>query len=184
MSTALQKIRRAGVGLVVIDLQERLLPAVFESERLVQTVTCLVKGASILGLPVLVTEQYRKGLGSTIDQFAQLIPDVPFHKMTFSACGAEDFLNALRQKNLTQAILCGIEAHVCVTQTCLDLLAEGFRIFVAADAVSSRTAQNKQVGLERMRDAGAVIVSTEMILFELLEKAGTEESKQILALVK
>jgi len=184
MSAALQKIQRAGAGLVVLDLQERLLPAMFESEGLLQSVTCLVKGASILGLPILVTEQYRKGLGSTIEQVAQLIPGAPFHKMTFSACGAEGFLNALRQKNLTQAVLCGIEAHVCVTQTCLDLLAEGLRIFVAADAVSSRSAQNKQVGLERIRNAGAVIVSTEMVLFELLEKAGTEEFKQILALVK
>ena len=184
MSASPQKIRRASAGLVVVDLQERLLPAMFEPEGLVQGVTCLAKGASILGLPILITEQYRKGLGSTVEQVAQLIPGAPFHKMTFSACGAEGFLNALRQKNLTQAVICGIEAHVCVTQTCLDLLAEGLGIFVAADAVSSRTAQNKQVGLERMRDAGAVIVSTEMILFELLEKAGTEEFSQILALVK
>jgi isochorismate hydrolase len=156
----------------------------FESKRLMQSVTCLMRGAAILGLPIFATEQYPKGLGSTVEQVAQLIPGTPFQKMTFSACGAEGFLNELLQKKLTQVVLCGIEAHVCVTQTCLDLLAEGLTLFVVADAVSSRTPENHRIGLERMRDAGAVIVSTEMVLFELLEKAGTEEFKQILALVK
>jgi nicotinamidase-related amidase len=184
MSAAPYKIRRANAGLVLVDLQERLLPAMFESKRLVQSVTCLLKGASILGLPIFATEQYRKGLGPTIEPVAQLIQGVPFQKMSFSACGAEGFLEALRQKNLTQAVLCGIEAHVCVTQTCLDLLAEGLTLFVVADAVSSRAPENHRIGLQRMRDAGAVIVSSEMVLFELLEKAGTEEFKQILAMVK
>ena len=184
MSAVPHKIRRATAGLVLVDLQERLLPAMIESESLVQSVTCLLKGAAVLGLPIFATEQYRKGLGSTVQQAAQLIPSTPFQKMTFSACGAEGFLNALRQKNLTQAVLCGIEAHVCVTQTCLDLLAQELTLFVVADAVSSRTPENHRIGLERMRDAGAVIVSTEMVLFELLEKAGTEEFRQILALLK
>jgi len=162
-----------------------LLPAMFESERLVQRVKCLLEGVNILGLPIFVTEQHQKGLGSTVPRVAQGIPDyAPFHKLAFSACGAEGFLGALQQQHLTQVILCGIEAHVCVTQTCLDLLAEGFSIFIVADAVTSRTEENQQIGLERMRDAGAIIVSTEMILFELLEKAGTEEFKQILRLLK
>jgi len=156
-----------------------------DAERLVQNVICLLKGAQVLALPVFATEHYRKGLGSMIPEVAQVIPGcAQFQKLTFSACGTEGFLDALRQKNLLQLILCGIEAHVCVTQTCLDLLAEGMNVFVVADAVASRTPENQRAGLERMRDAGAVIVSTEMVLFELLEKAGTEEFKQVLALVK
>jgi nicotinamidase-related amidase len=93
-------------------------------------------------------------------------------------------VKALRAKGVKDVILCGIEAHVCVSQTCLDLLDQGFRVFVVADAVSSRTPENHRLGVERMRDAGAIVVSTEMILFELLERAGTEEFKQVLALVK
>jgi nicotinamidase-related amidase len=180
-----QRIERANAGLIVIDVQERLVPAMFEADRLIQNVIRLLKGASVLGLPVLATEQYRKGLGSTMQEVAQAIPGfVPLQKLTFSACAADGFLDALREKKVRDTVLCGIEAHVCVAQTCLDLLAEDLKVFVVTDAVSSRTAENHRIGLERMRDAGAVIVSTEMILFELLEKAGTEEFKQILALVK
>ena len=108
----------------------------------------------------------------------------PLEKLAFSACGAEGFLPALSTRKISDVILCGIEAHVCVSQTCLDLLDLGYRSFVVADAVSSRTPENCRLGLERMRDAGAVVVSTEMVLFELLERAGAEEFKQILALVK
>jgi len=108
----------------------------------------------------------------------------PLEKLAFSACGAGGFVPALRRAKVSEPILCGIEAHVCVTQTCLGLLEKGFRVFVVADAISSRTPENYRFGLDRMRAAGAVIVSTEMVLFELLEKAGTAEFKQVLALVK
>lgn len=171
--------------MVLVDLQERLLPAMSEPECLIQRVVCLAKGAAILGIPIFATEQYRKGLGPTVEAVAQVMPGVaPFQKLHFSACGAAGFLDALRQKNVEQVILCGIEAHVCVTQTCLDLLGEGLGVFVVVDAVDSRTAGNRKIGLERMRDSGAVIVSTEMVLFELLKEAGTDEFKQILPLVK
>jgi len=144
----------------------------------------LIKAAHILELPILATEQYKKGLGATIPEISSAIPDcAPVQKVAFSACGAPEFKQTMEQKAILDAILCGIEAHVCVTQTCLDLLDKGLRVFVVADAVSSRTAQNHLIGLDRMRDAGAMIVSTEMILFELLEEAGTEQFKQILALV-
>jgi nicotinamidase-related amidase len=105
-------------------------------------------------------------------------------KLAFSAYSAAGFSAALAKSGVTEIVLCGIEAHVCVTQTCLDLLARGLKVFVAADAVSSRTPQNYQCGINRLRSAGAAIVSTEMVLFELLERAGTEEFKQILTLVK
>src|SRR5207249_10854156 len=102
----------------------------------------------------------------------------------FSACGAKGFKPALRAKKIRDVLLCGMEAHVCVLQTCLDLLENGLRVFVVADAVSSRTAENRSLGLERMRNAGAIIVSIEMALFELLERSGTDEFKQILQLVR
>ncbi len=168
-----------------MDIQERLLPAICENEPLVDNVVRLIKGACILGVPLFATEQYRKGLGPTVPEVASAIAGfAPMEKVAFSACGAPGFLAALEERKVSQAILCGMETHVCVMQTCVDLLARGLSVFVAADAVSSRTPENRRIGLERMRDAGAVIVSTEMALFELLEQAGTEEFKKILALVK
>ena len=180
-----QRIMRARAGLVVVDLQERLLPSIFESERLVQNALRLIKGAAILRLPVFATEQYRKGVGATVAAIASAIPGfAPMEKTAFSCFGAPGFVEALRTKGVTDVMLCGIEAHVCVLQTCFDLLEHGFRPFVVADAISSRAAENHRLGLERMRAAGGFIVSTEMILFELLERAGTDEFKQVLTLVK
>lgn len=179
------RLRRSQAGLVVIDIQERLLTAIFEKERVAQNALRLVKGAATLGIPILITEQYRKGLGQTIAEIGQSIPGfAPLEKLEFSACGTTGFLDALVAKGLNDIILCGIECHVCVCQTCLDLLDHGFRPFVVADAVSSRTPENHQLGLERMRASGATIASTEMLLFELLERAGTEEFKQVLSLIK
>jgi hypothetical protein len=179
------RLTRTQAGLVVLDIQDRLLPAIFEKERVLQNSLRLVQGATILQVPVISTEQYRKGLGPTVPEVAAAIPGIsPLEKVAFSACGAAGFIPALQHQKLSKIILCGIEAHVCVSQTCLDLLDQGFRVFVAADAVSSRTPENCRFGLDRMRAAGAVIVSTEMALFELLEQAGTAEFKQVLALVK
>jgi nicotinamidase-related amidase len=179
------RITRSKSGLVVVDIQERLLPAIFENERLVQTTVRLIKGVTILGLPIFTTEQYRKGLGLTSPEVAAAIAGfAPIEKVTFSACGANGLVAALKARKISDVILCGMEAHVCILQTCLDMLEKGFRVFAAADAISPRTQGNYKLGLERMRDAGGVIVSTEMVLFELLEKAGTAEFKKILALVK
>jgi nicotinamidase-related amidase len=179
------RLTRALAGLVVVDVQERLLPAICEKERVVQNAVRLIQGAGVLRVPVFATEQYRKGLGPTVPEVAAAIPGfAPMEKVAFSACGAAGFIPALKAKKVSEVILCGIEAHVCVSQTCLDLLDRGFRVFVVADAVSSRTPENYRFGLDRMRAAGAVIVSTEMVLFELLEEAGSAEFKQILALVK
>jgi nicotinamidase-related amidase len=179
------RLTRAKAGLVVVDVQERLLPAIFEKERVVQNTVRLIQGAGVLQVPLFATEQYRKGLGPTMPEVAATIPGfAPMEKVAFSACGAAGFIPALKAKKVSEAILCGIEAHVCVSQTCLDLLDRGFRVFVVADAVSSRTPENYRFGLDRMRAAGAVIVSTEMVLFELLEEAGTAKFKQILTLIK
>lgn len=185
MQNKSRRLVRAHAGLVVVDIQERLLPAIFQQERVRENSLHLVKGAAALRVPVFVTEQYRKGLGPTVPEIAAAIPGfAPMEKLAFSACGAEGFVGALEGKQVSDVILCGIEAHVCVTQTCLDLLDRGFRVFVAADAVSSRTPENYGAGVDRMRAAGAVIASTEMVLFELLEKAGTAEFKQVLGLIK
>jgi nicotinamidase-related amidase len=179
------RLRRAGAGLIVVDIQERLLPAIHEKDRVVQNSVRLIQAAGILKVPVFATEQYRKGLGATVPEVAAAIAGFsPLEKLAFSACGAAGFIEALQARQIADAILCGIEAHVCVAQTGLDLLDAGFRVFVVADAVSSRTPENHRLGLDRLRGAGAVIVSTEMVLFELLERAGTEEFKKIHALVR
>lgn len=181
----LLRLERSGTAIAVVDLQERLLPAIFERERVIQNSARLIRGAAILGLPVLASEQYPKGLGKTVPEIhAALEGVVPMQKTAFSACRAPGFVEALKSKQISRVLLCGVETHVCVSQTCLDLLEAGFHVFVAADAVSSRTKENYQIGLQRMRDAGAVIVSTEMALFELLGSAGTEEFKKVLELVK
>jgi nicotinamidase-related amidase len=180
-----ERLARTATGLLVVDIQARLLPAIFEKERLVQNAVRLIRGAGVFGLPIFVTEQYPMGLGPTVPEVAAAVPSfAPIEKLTFSSCGAPGFTDALRARGLTSLLLCGIEAHVCVCQTCLDLLEEGFSVFVVADAVASRTPENQRLGVERMREAGAVIVSTEMALFELLGAAGTSEFKQILTLVK
>src|SRR5260370_40324208 len=164
------RIIRGKAALAVIDIQERLLPSIFEADRVVRNTVRLIKGARILGIPVLVTEQYKKGLGATTPAVAaEIAGAVKMEKIAFSACGAAGFEKALKAKKVTDVILCGIEAHVCVSQTCLDLLDKGFRVFVVVDAMSSRTTDNHFVALERMRDAGAVVVSTELVRFELLE---------------
>ena len=179
------RLNRSHSGLVVVDIQERLLPFIFEKEQLIQTSVRLIKGAAILGIPIFATEQYRKGLGPTAPEVAAAITGfAPLEKVTFSACGAEDFSEALKRKEVKNVILCGIEAHVCVLQTCLDLLDHDVNVFVAADAISARNPENSRLAMQRMHDAGAVIASTEMILFELLGRARTDEFKQVQMLVK
>lgn len=185
MTQNTQRIVRSRSALVVVDIQERLLPAIFEKERVAQNALRLTRGAGILGVPMFVTEQYRKGLGPTVPELAAAIAGfAPVEKLTFSACGTPGVVEPLKARGRTDVVLCGIEAHVCVCQTCLDLLAQDFRVFVVADAVSSRTAANWHFALDRMRGAGGILVSTEMVLFEWLERAGTEEFKQVVALVK
>jgi len=179
------RIRRAAAGIAAIDMQERLLPAISNSDAVLTGVARLLRGASVLKVPIVTTEQYPRGLGHTVEAVTSLIPGfAPLEKTVFSACGAAGFSAALEKAHVLDVILCGVEAHVCVYQTCLDLLAAGYRVFVVADAVGSRTPENCRIGLERMHHAGAAIVSVEMALFDLVGEAGTLEFKQILSLVK
>ncbi|MCP5523942.1 MAG: hydrolase [Verrucomicrobiales bacterium] len=180
-----RRIRRARSGLLVVDFQERLLPAIDHGERVVAEAVRLVSVARVLGIPVLATEQYPRGLGRTVPDFGNGLDGVRVReKLTFSACGADGLVAELEARDLQDVVLCGIETHVCVCQTALDLLDQGRRVFVVADAVSSRTPANRQIGLDRMRASGATVVSMEMVVFEWLERAGTEEFKQVLPFVK
>ena len=172
---------RARTALVVVDVQEAFRPAVGEFDAVAANTAVLVQGARALDLPVLVTEQYPRGLGETVPEVAEHLDGVErVEKTVFSAARAEGFDLGGRD----QALVCGIEAHVCVQQTAQDLLDAGVEVHVAADAVTSRTALNRRLGLEKMEASGAVVTSTEMALFELVERAGTPEFKTIQGLVK
>jgi nicotinamidase-related amidase len=174
-------LERERAALVVVDVQEAFRPAVGEFETVARNAGILVQGARALDLPIVVTEQYPKGLGHTVPEVAEHLDGVePLEKVVFSAARADGF--GLGDRD--QALVCGIEAHVCVEQTVQDLLDRDVEVHVAADAVTSRTALNRRLGVEKMERSGAWVTSTEMALFELVGRAGTDEFKRIQALVK
>src|SRR5215472_2474273 len=183
---ARQPLRVEQCALVVIDIQEKLLPPIFEKERLVGNSQLLIRLANILSLPVIATTQYSKGLGQTVPEIASLLPRMdPIDKLEFGCFGSEEFCsNLARFSERTTLLLCGMETHICVLQTAMGALNQGHIVHVAADAVSSRTELNWKLGLERMRDAGAVISSTEMIIYELLGKSGSPEFREMLKHLK
>jgi nicotinamidase-related amidase len=172
--------------LAVIDIQEKLLPPIWENERLIRNSQLLIRLANILSVPVLVTTQYAKGLGHTVPAISSLLPDVePVDKLEFGCFGNGDFCSAISAKaGRNTLLLCGMETHICVMQTALGALNQGLNVHVAADAVGSRTELNWKLGLERMRDAGAVISSTEMMMYELMAKSGTPAFKEMLKYIK
>jgi nicotinamidase-related amidase len=171
---------RERAALVVVDIQEAFRKAVDHFEYVARQAAILVQGARELGVPVIVTEQYPKGLGETVPEVAEHLDGIErLDKVVFSACQAEGFDLAGRD----QALVCGIESHVCVNQTVHDLLDRGVTVHVAADAVSSRTAANRELGLHKMESSGAILSSVETALFELLGRAGTEEFKAVQRLV-
>jgi nicotinamidase-related amidase len=167
--------------LVVVDVQEAFRKAIPDFDHIAGAIATLIEGAGIIGVPVVLTEQYPKGLGETVPEVAEHLPEgtEPLEKVVFSAAEAEDFDLGGRD----QALVCGVETHVCVNQTALDLLDSGVDVQVAEDAVGSRTDENKQVGLHKMERAGAEITSVETALFELLGRAGTDEFKRIQKLI-
>ena len=168
-------------ALVVIDVQEAFRKAVPDFDRVAGAVATLVAGAEVTGVPVVVTEQYPKGLGRTVPEVAERLPEgaEPIEKVCFSASEADGFDLGGRD----QAIVCGVEAHVCVNQTVLDLLADGIEVHVPGDAVGSRFESNREVGLAKAERAGAVVTSVETALFELLGRAGTDEFKTVQKLI-
>ena len=173
----MRTLDRDRTALVVVDVQEAFRPAVQDFDQVVENTRRLMEGAKVMGLPVVVTEQYPKGLGRTVEELGDVDP---VEKTCFSAARAEGFDLDGRD----QALMCGIETHVCVSQTAHDLLERGVEVHVAQDAVASRTDANKNVGLHKMEQSGAIVTSVETALFELLGAAGSDEFKQVQGLVK
>jgi isochorismate hydrolase len=172
--------------LMIIDVQEKFRPTISGIEAVIQQGQILLRAASRLKVPVLVSEQYPKGLGVTIQEFKENLPidQVYFQKVCFSALGSELLLTALKASGRKQVLIFGVEAHVCVLQTSLELLGAGFSVYVVADAVGSRKVMDRDLALNRLAKHGADIVSTEMVLFEWLGAAGTTEFKDLQQLVK
>lgn len=183
---ARRPLRAPECALAVIDIQEKLLPSIWEKERVVRNSQVLVRMAEAMSIPVIATAQYVKGLGPIVADIASLLPEAtPIEKLEFGCFANEAFCSAVGDlAGRNTLLVCGIEAHICVLQTALGALNQGMNVHVAADAVSSRTELNWKLGLERMRDAGAVISSTEMMLYELMGKSGTPVFKEMLRWVK
>jgi len=170
-------------ALIVIDIQEKLLPPIFQKEQLVRNTQLLIRAARILNIPTLATTQYAKGLGATVPEIASLLAEIEIpDKTLFSCFGSDAFCSSLKRfpGNRNTLLLCGMESHICVTQTALAALREGYLVHVASDAVSSRTEWNWKIGLERMRAAGAVISSTEMMIYELMRSSSSSAFKELL----
>lgn len=174
-------------ALVVIDIQQKLLPPIFNKEQLVRNTALLIRLARILDIPVLLTTQYARGLGDTVPEIASLLEDVQaIDKLEFSCFGKDTFCSATKSLpgNRSTMLLCGMETHICVMQTALGALEQGYVVHVASDAVGSRAEWNWKIGLDRMAAAGCVISSTEMMMYELLRKSGTPAFKELLQYLK
>ncbi|MCW8410024.1 hydrolase [Legionella sp. PATHC035] len=166
--------------LLLVDVQEKLTPAVLNHELFIARCEWLLKLAQRLSVPILVSEQYPQGLGSTLKQFQQYFdPRECVDKVSFSCMGEPTYVERLKQLHKKQLILIGIETHVCVLQTALEMREAGFEVFVVVDAVSCRGEQNMKYGLKRMKNEGVHLITSEMVFFEWLKKAGTPEFKQL-----
>ena len=174
-------------ALVVVDIQEKLLPPIFQKEQLVRNSKLLIRAAKVLKIPAIVSTQYAKGLGQTVPEIASLLPEVqPIDKDRFSCFGSDVFCTLLKRLpgKRNTLLLCGMESHICVMQTALAALREGYIVHVASDAVSSRTEWNWKIGLDRVRDAGAVISSTEMMIYEVMRSSASLAFKEMLPFLK
>ena len=183
MAPATDLLARSDAVLVVVDVQERI-NAVMADQAHLARIAALVEACTLLGVPVVTTEQYPKGLGPTVTELSGLLPAPPLVKDTFSCAREPAVRTTLEATGRRQAIVVGIEAHVCVLQTALDLAAAGFQVHVPHDAVSSRRAADKEWALERMAAAGVAVTTTESALFELLERCGTDEFKAVSRMIR
>lgn len=180
-------IDKESSALLIVDIQERLAAAMREKvkENVVNNCLHLVELAKLMNVPIVLTEQYPKGIGQTVSQIRDALPAYsPIEKLTFSCCGEPGFMDAVNGLAKKTIILAGMETHVCVLQTCVELLNKGYSVHIVQDAVCSRSKENWKTGIEFMRDAGAVITCTETVLFQLLKVAGTEEFKAISKRIK
>ena len=181
-----RSLDRSRTALVVIDVQEAFRSSIPDFSEIADNISIAVRGCRILGVPVLVTEQYPKGLGRTAEEIRLALPDdlEPIEKTAFSSCGARAFVDELRKLGAKQIVLCGVETHVCVNQTAHDLLDEGFDVHLLTDCVGSRFEHDKTAGLEKMRSSGIAPSSNEMMLFELMRDAKHEKFKEIQQLIR
>lgn len=178
-------LRKDDTLLVIVDIQTKLLNVMFEKERLISSCRKLIQACTLLEVPMVMTEQYPKGMGPTDPQILEVLGDEgAIEKLSFSCCGASDFNGRITGLGKKQIVVIGIEAHVCVLQTVHDLLHKKYLVYVPYDAVSSRKEADYKNALDRMRHAGAVVVSVESAVFELLEKAGTPAFKEASKLIK
>ncbi len=179
------KISSEKTCLLIVDIQTRLVPAMHTGDMVVANAGILVTAARRLGIPILVSEQYPRGLGPTVPELSELVfADDIVEKVEFSCLDNAAYRESLMERDRRHMIVAGIEAHVCVLQTVLDLLEGGYDTAVVADAVSSRAAESQRIALDRMARAGAEVVTTEMVVFEWLKKSGTPEFKEISALIR
>ena len=174
---------RDDTALLVVDVQDKLIGSIGGHQRIIWNIRRLIDGAKVLGVAVTATEQYPRGLGPTTAELAERLGDIP-DKLTFSCGGCPEIFTGFRDAGIFKVLVVGIEAHVCVQQTVLDLLADGFNVYVAVDAVGSRQEIDYRTALGRMDSAGATLTTTESALFEWCDVAGTPEFKQISTLVR
>jgi nicotinamidase-related amidase len=179
-------LMKEGTALLVIDMQPSLFPLVHDKDTLLKNTISCIETAKIFNLPILLTEQYPKGLGVTIPEVQNALPEYkPIAKNEFSCVRNDAFYSHLKvMEGVNTLIVTGIETHICVNQTVLDAMANGYNVHLVADATSARSEYNKKIGIKKMRNAGAVISSLEMLIYELLETKDAKEFKDILKLVK
>ncbi len=176
---------RDDVAFLIIDIQERLAIGMKEKDKVINNCLHLIELSKLLNIPVILTEQYPKGLGPTVQEIKDALPEYkPVVKLTFSCCDEPSFVHEIKKTNKKTLILSGMETHICLLQTCIGLLSDGYNVHIVKDAICSRTKDNWKTGIEFMRDAGAVITCTETVLFQLLKIAGTQEFKKIAARIK
>jgi len=181
-------LRREDTLLVVVDMQEPFLRGIHDRERLIGNVRLLIEAAAVMQVPVIPTVQYAERMGGVVPEIMQAFPDfsacVSVDKMCFSCAGADGFLEGIASFGRRQILLCGVETHICVSQTALDLASQGYQVHVAADAISARSLEKHKLGMERMRDSAVLPCAAEAAVYEMLREAGTPEFKAVLALVK
>jgi nicotinamidase-related amidase len=176
----------AETALVIIDMQEAFRTSISDFAETAVRVALMAHAAQLLRVPIVVTEQYPKGLGRTAGEIRAVLPDAlePIEKTAFSSCGADEFVAALEHARARQVLVCGIEAHVCVNQTTHDLLARGYKVHLLTECITARSAHNRQAGLAKMQQSGALPSSIEMSLFELMRDAAHEQFKAVQKLIK
>jgi nicotinamidase-related amidase len=175
-------MNRDDTGLLVIDLQTKLLDRISPKDKIILKTLLLAEGAKIVGVPVFATEQYPKGLGSTVSELAELLPD-KLEKLSFSCGVLTEVTGFFKSRSVKKILLAGIETHVCVLQTAMDLMEKGFDVFLAVDATGSRQDEDREWALRRLETAGVILTTAETALFEWAERAGTPEFKEISRLV-